>query len=146
MSISPITFDKIPLPPTSNHQYISFVRRGRIIHAPSKDLVNFKRQMQEYWLTQGDTLKFTRELFSGYPLKVHVDLYFERSRILSKRGSFKRLDVSNRIKALHDSLADALLIDDCMFVRISAEKHGVQKISDEGCSVRIEVTEYCELQ
>lgn len=71
--------------------------------------------------------------------------YFEKSRILSKKLLPKQLDVSNRLKALHDALAKALLIDDCHFFRISAEKQIVPDKRQEGVTVFIEPCDIIEI-
>lgn len=52
---------------------------------------------------------------------IRVDAYvmLDHKRLLKKDGSAKRLDVSNRAKALHDELAKCLQIDDCNFKPVS---------------------------
>lgn len=90
-----------------------------------------------------DSIKFARETLAGYPLHFHVDLGFERSRIISKKGTFKRMDVSNRLKAIHDCFATALLIDDSMFIEVSARKRAVAK-EREGAIVTIGLCDFIE--
>lgn len=138
-------FQKVPLPPSSNNQYVSFVKNGKIMRGSSKELTQFKRAMEMYWLTQKQALIFARETFCGKPLYVHVDFMFSKDRLLNKQGHFKKLDVSNRIKAIHDSLADALLTDDSCFVKISAEKFAVPGRHQESATIRIETYEFTEL-
>lgn len=133
---APISFFEIPLPPSSNNQYRSFVKGGKITHVSSKELVAFKSAMERYFLSDMTFLKFAREKLSGSPLHFHTDFYFLRKRLFTKEGSFKRLDVSNRLKALHDCFAKALLIDDSYYVEISAKKYPVE---DE-CLERVNVT------
>ena len=139
-------FKKVPLPPSSNNQYISILRHGKIIRASSKELTTFKKNMEWYWIEHNNQLKIAREIFSGLPLSIHVDFFFEKSRLISKKGHLKRLDVSNRLKAIHDALASALLIDDCFFVRISAEKYAVSNKQEECAMITIEAHEFVELE
>ena len=143
--MSEFVFRNVPLPPSSNGQYRSGLVRGKIRHFASQELRNFKVAMQAYFLEHMNNVKIARELLSGYPLSIHAAFGFERSRLLTKKGSFKRLDVSNRLKALHDEFAKALLIDDCCFVRISAMKYAVKSKGDEKATVTIGLTEFEEM-
>lgn len=141
-----MTFVGMPLPPSSNNMYKSFMQRGRIRHVCSLETNAFKCQMRAYWRKESLSVKFAREAFAGHPLSVHIEFGFEFSRLLTKKGHFKKLDVSNRLKALHDSIAEALLIDDSCFVCISATKYAVQKKEQEMASVTISLTEFVEYQ
>ena len=138
-------FKLVPLPPSSNNQYFSFVRNGKILRGASKELTQFKKAMAMYWLTQKRELLFAREQLSGKPLSVHIDFMFAKERIFTKKGYLKKLDVSNRLKAIHDSLADALLTDDCFFVNISADKLAVKSKYEESATIRVEACEFTEL-
>lgn len=140
-----MVFKGVPIPPSSNNQYLMIRARGKILHVPSPELKRFRLAMEHYFLEQSDAVKFAREIFVGHPLSIHCAFAFEKSRLVSKKGSFKRLDVSNRLKALHDAFADALLIDDCAFVNISAKKYAVQKEMDEQVTVEIAVAEFEEM-
>lgn len=142
--LSTVTFKGVPLPPSSNNQYRSFLQGGKIRHVSSQELKLFKQAMDFYFLQNVNLVKFSREAFGGYPLHFHVDFGFERSRIISKKGTFKRMDVSNRLKAIHDTFAGALLIDDSMFVEISAKKRAVASVSDEGAIVTIGLCDFIE--
>lgn len=143
MNHSTMTFKRVPIPPSSNNQYKSFMQGGKIRHVSSTELKKFKETMHYYFLENMQVLKFARESFSGFPLSFHIDFGFERSRVLTKTGSFKRMDVSNRLKAIHDSFAEALLIDDSMFVEVSARKR-VVAAENQGAIVTIGVTEFVE--
>ncbi len=139
-----MVFRGVPIPPSSNNQYV-LVRRGRkTFHVPSKELKAFRTAMAVYFAENADALKFAREVFVGHPLTIYSELCFEKSRILTKKGTFKRLDVSNRLKALHDAFAEALLIDDCCFVAVSARKTAVQSVADEQTIVEISLADFEE--
>ncbi len=116
--------------------------RGKIRHFPAKGLREFKVAMKAYFLQNHVTMKLAREALSGHALSIHTSFGLEKSRILTKKGSFKRLDVSNRLKALHDEFAKALLIDDCCFVQLSALKYCVLTALDEKATVTIALTDF----
>jgi len=137
-------FKNVPLPPSSNNQYRSFMSGGRIRHVASQELVAFKKSMEYYWLEHSKELIFARDTFSGYPINVSIEFRFLKSRLITKKGSFKRLDVSNRLKAVHDCFASALLIDDSCFVKVSAEKQSVEKEECEGATVTLSICDFVE--
>ena len=121
------------MPPSSNHQYKSFVRHGKIIHVCSPELVAFKNEMKDWSNFNRGWLKRAKADFQGHPLFIKTFFYFERSRVLTKNGKMKKLDVSNRLKALHDAFAGAIGIDDSQFVRIYASKSvaSIEKVDIE---------------
>jgi Holliday junction resolvase RusA-like endonuclease len=140
-----IVFKGIPLPPSSNNQYILVRGRGKTFHAPSQELKRFRLAMEFYWAENLAAVKLAQQLFPGHPLTIHASFGFEKSRLLTKKGTFKRLDVSNRLKALHDSVAAAIGIDDCNFVAVSARKYAVQKAIDEQVTVEIDFADFEEM-
>jgi Holliday junction resolvase RusA-like endonuclease len=77
---------------------------------------------------------------------IHIDtiFYMHRSRILCKDGSPKRNDTSNRLKALHDALAQILGIDDSYFWSVSADKVAVDDESLVGVDITMVISEYKE--
>src|SRR3954468_4882489 len=99
----------LPMPPSSNNQYVSFQRHGKICHVPSKDLVTY-RQAMEAW--QGKNAEYCLRLRAEIgeaaqrsTLAVSARLLFHRRRLYTLEGKPKKLDASNRAKALHDELA-----------------------------------------
>jgi len=122
-----VLLTKLPIPPSSNNQY-ALVRRGhKTFHVPSKKLTQFQAKMQAYPYTNPDLYLIHKQaihqwLKEGYPLEIRCLFFFRRDRIFTKKNTVKRLDVSNRIKALHDCLCKLLEIDDSLFFRVTAEK------------------------
>jgi Holliday junction resolvase RusA-like endonuclease len=116
------------MPVSSNSQYKSFMSsNGKIRHAASEGLRKFKSDMNAYWWRHQTELSQYREIFKNWVanrlyLDVHCLFLFEESKVFTKDGRPKKMDTSNRLKAIHDCLADYLQIDDCYFFRISAEK------------------------
>jgi Holliday junction resolvase RusA-like endonuclease len=139
-----IRFTGLPFPPTSNHQYVSFVRGGKVRHAASKGLTLFNRDMNVWALKHAPQLAAARVqigewIRSGMTLDVRVYLGFDRSKIMLKDGSRpKKVDASNRLKAIHDALADSLGIDDSIFWSVTAEKMEIQEGAQECVTVTIQ--------
>lgn len=117
-----VVFERVPMPPTSNLAYSSFMRGGRVVRVCSKELVAFKSQFSAYHMANLNGFGAGKLIFGGKPLFIDCDFYFPQERLYTKDGRLKRLDVSNRLKALHDCMATALEIDDCQFMEISARK------------------------
>lgn len=132
----------LPIPPSSNSQYKLFRRGNKTYHVPTDELIIFKELMERYpdkhpneyqshlkimsdWLAKGLTLEF------------HATFFFSHKRVWTLKNTPKRMDVSNRIKALHDCVSSILNVDDCVFFRISAEKTVVKENEAESVSIEI---------
>jgi len=139
--VQAIVFEDMPIPPTSNMQYAIVHRPNGRQFVPKKELVRYKKAMADYFLKNHVAIKHAREVLAGKALSVQAFFAFEYSRLYTKKGNFKRLDVSNRLKALHDCLAKALLIDDCCFVHIGAAKYAVDTKEEEHCCVNISIVD-----
>lgn len=135
-------FDHLPIPPSSNNQYI-LVRRGRkTYHVPSEELKTFKKEMASYAVFNRKAFEFNKGVVGawvgeGCLLEVKAEMFFEHSRIFCKDGSPKKFDVSNRLKALHDQLALLLDIDDKWFFKVFASKSPVASQLNEKVVVQI---------
>lgn len=134
-------FSKLDMPPTSNNMYFLARRGAKTFHIPSDELKKFKTSILQYKYTQPQeyltNLKLVQSwVNAGKALEVRCLFFFKRIRLLTKDNRPKKIDVSNRIKALHDSVSELMQIDDCYFFRISAEK--VISLTDqEMCYVEI---------
>lgn len=116
----------LPIPPSSNNQYM-IVKRGRkMLHVPSKELTEYKLKMNNISILDPDFKSFKDTIRGwverGYVLEIRAQFYFKHNRIFTKDSRVKKMDVSNRIKALHDSLSAILGVDDSFFFQIFAEK------------------------
>lgn len=58
----------------------------------------------------------------GGLLEARAFFFFKKERLFTLKNKPKKLDVSNRIKAIHDSLCKLLEIDDSLFFKVTAEK------------------------
>ncbi len=126
-----IYLNGLPNPPSCNALYPTF--RGRRIK--SKALIEFTRSVGYWGLAHKLTVLEAREVCQywisvGYFLKLSAEINFKKERIFCKDGRVKKMDASNRIKALHDSISESILcIDDSYFWSVSIEK----MVSDLEC-------------
>lgn len=134
-------FEKIPIPPSSNNQYKSFVRRGQVMHVSSPELVRYKADFARWARGQRVALQGVQAALSSKRLKVSVVIYFRENRLIAKNGNFKRIDVGNRIKALHDCFAKEIGIDDSAFYEISARKQPVPVEAEEYCTLIVSLAD-----
>lgn len=141
-----ICLSGLPLPPSSNNQYKTVLMRGKMLRVPSADYKKFKADFGAWLYENKRAVEAAREKIAPLAdagLKCSVFLGFAACRLVSQKGKFKRLDVSNRMKALHDIVADALGIDDSCFVSVTAEKFYVEAHEKESSVIKFEP---CELR
>lgn len=139
-----IIFSGIPIPPSSNNMYCNSRRGGRIKSAAFRI---WERDFAVWALDSAQTFARGRQLVKerlkqGKVMAVHCTFYFNRSRIFCKDGKPKKQDASNYIKALHDAMAETLLIDDCWFFDGMTRKRPVDSLvpgSSEMAVVEIEL-------
>lgn len=141
-----IILNDIPIPPSSNHQYNSIIVKGRPVRVPAKEFNTYKKQFAEWFFRNKELVTQARETIRIWnsPLEVAMYCCFDHSRLITKDGRCKRLDISNRSKILHDLLSDALQIDDSVFVSTPMEK--AIATTNEGVIVKIRPFQfrYCE--
>lgn len=117
----------LPLPPSSNNQYLLVRRKGKSYHVSSPELKKFKVEMEEYPLKRPNDFIQNLSLIKAWKekklrLEFHSTFYFSYGRIFTKDHRPKKMDVSNRIKALHDCVASMLGMDDSIIFKMVAEK------------------------
>jgi len=125
MSNQVIVLTGIPIPPSVNGQYSTFVRRGRAIRIKSKESIDYIKAFELWAIQNFRTLNEARNsiiLWNSKFVEVSMFAGFKQERILCKDGSPKKMDISNRTKLIHDLLAIKIALDDCCFVRTPAEK------------------------
>jgi hypothetical protein len=129
-----------PMPPSSNNIYLTLKNRRRV---KSKEMREFERDAVQWSMAMGSQLDQARSLAKicqaqkNLAVDVHCQFFFKRERIRCKDGTPKRLDTSNRFKALHDMLSQILKLDDCYFWHVSGEKHETTGRSPEQVSIRL---------
>lgn len=132
-----ITIGKLPLPPSSNHQYFPLVmpsRAGgrpvaRLI--PSDKLKAFKRDMANWHLSRQRLAQqarlFVLECFARKNF-VRLDTYWciPKNELFYKNGNPQKSDLFNRLKALHDSFCEIAGFDDSRIKAGYAEQLGIE--------------------
>lgn len=134
-------FPRLPIPPSSNNQYFLARRGKKTYHIPSEELRDFKRTMAMYPSTCTDFL-MSKHIIQGWvneglQLAISSVFFFKSERLFTKKDLPKRLDCSNRIKALHDSLSSLLEVDDSWFFQVFAQKAECEKNLSEMCCTEI---------
>jgi len=117
-----ILIQNFPLPPSENQIYRNVPRVGRVA---TQELKDYKRACAFWGMANKQYKQIFWELAQEYPghvLKVDAYIILKHERLWTKDGRPKKLDASNRLKALHDQLAEYLGIDDKAFFNVSAEK------------------------
>lgn len=120
-----IVLTGIPIPPSVNGQYSTFVRRGRAIRIKSKEAVDYIKAFELWAIQNFRNLNEARNsiiLWNSKFVEVSMFAGFKKERVLCKDVSPKKMDISNRTKLIHDLLAIKINLDDCCFVRTPAEK------------------------
>jgi len=75
------------------------------------------------------------EIPPGHVIKVDRLYYFKPHKIVTKEGKPRKIDISNRIKALDDTLSQLIGIDDSYFTtgsygRLPIEREGLEESVD----------------
>lgn len=120
-----VTIRALPMPPSVNSMYVNNQKTGG--RFPSREAKLFK-------LECAATLKYTQLapgvtlLLKARPLALSLEFFWPASKLTTKDGRPKRIDVSNRIKGIEDAICDGLDFDDSQFVRV----HAVKRIDEHG--------------
>lgn len=132
-----------PLSPSSNQLYSSV--NGRLIK--SQEGRRYAASIQSYALTKHHEIKkIKEELKPSDILKVDFYFVFRRSRIISKKNEYKKLDAHNRLKSAADGLADIIGIDDKQFITGICEKVICEEHEREQIIIHISKTHQRKLE
>lgn len=108
--MSEIMLLDFPMPPSENAMYRNREKGGR---CATKALLDYRQAVQDWvWSHQNQFHRIRKMIPKNELLRVGTVFCFPRSRIFTKDGRPKRLDTSNRIKAIHDEVGKLLEIDD----------------------------------
>jgi len=110
----------IPMPPSTNHLYASIKTRGRIIRVKSQEYKSWEKEFFAWSVVYRAQIKAVKEWAleqTSRNCTIRLDRYFWfcRSDIVCKDGTPKKLDVTNRIKAIDDAIAKLIGIDDSWY-------------------------------
>lgn len=136
-----IVFDNFPIPPSSNAIYRSFFNKkiGRLVHYKSKELKAYQVLVDSWASNRSMMIAAAKHVLESgvrdHMNSIRVDAYFglKRSRLWTRENTRKKIDVSNRIKALHDTLSTCLGIDDRFFFPGDCEPVVVADLMEDEC-------------
>lgn len=135
-----IIFDHFPMPPSSNEIYRHFrdPKTKKIRRVSSNALTHYKKACQQWALVNHQLCK-AANLYLRDEKYIQVDVWVAMriERIHDANGAVKKLDVSNRGKALFDQLAEAIKIDDRHFKRTRIDKVVADSWETECCIIRL---------
>lgn len=123
---------RLPIPPTSNRFVIP--AHGRLIKSP--EARKYETTLRVYELRNFKEIEAIRSCFAGKTLCVDRYFVFDKTRVISKKDTIKKLDTSNRVKILDDCVSKLIGIDDCMFITGICEKLWCDNPKDEQVIVR----------
>ncbi len=107
----------LPMPPSMNGMYDSAIIDGKQRRVKAANMKAYERDMATWALANSSTLRELRAQLAmrpnGFYLTVDATFLFHRANVRTLKGLPKRNDTSNRIKALHDQLAQLFGVDDC---------------------------------
>lgn len=140
-----IIFDKFPMPPSSNEIYKHFTnpKTKKVVRVSSNALKDYKKQCDQWALVNHRLCKLAN-MYLRDEMYIQVDVWVAMhiERIHTGRGEVKKLDVSNRGKALFDCLSAAIGVDDRHFKRTRLDKIVASEFEPECCIIRMS---RCEL-
>lgn len=124
---------KLPMPPSSNNQYFPRILPGRAGGqmarlVPTGDLTKYQKSVTERWKNENLTAVYKcratlREwMLHQQMIEITIFACFGYFDLFTQEGIPKRMDASNRVKALNDCLSEILEIDDCWFWRVNIVK------------------------
>lgn len=109
------------LPPSSNNIYVRHPSgKGRVLSGKAR---RFKiRAMQA--VQEGARVALMK-LQPNVPYALHLAIFFEQVENKASRYGhrYKKMDLSNRIKLIEDTIAEAVGLDDCHNFQTVMEKH-----------------------
>lgn len=162
------TLSMLPMPPSSNRQYAARSFPGR--HAkgfagpkdaafamaricPTGELTRYEKAIKETWKNEGTNLVALYKcraalkdwLLKGLYVNVETFAFFPYFDVFTQKGTPKKMDGTNRLKALHDCLADLLEVDDSFFFDANVKKR-VDEKDRKFCVVRFTPVKALTLQ
>lgn len=109
------------LPPTSNNIYVRHpAGRGRVLSAKAR---HFKIRAMQAVQSHGRVVLL--QVKRNVPYKLHLAIFFEQveNKASRKGDRYKKMDLSNRIKLIEDTIAEAVGLDDSHNFISTQEKH-----------------------
>jgi len=116
-----IQLKDLPIPPSANALYSSFVRGNKIFKCKSKVYTEYEKKIKLYGIKNHSLLlsahKQIKVWLENPQVVLNIDqvFYQPKTDCLTLDGRIKKNDVFNLLKALHDQIGFLLLIDDRFF-------------------------------
>ena len=134
-----VTLEKLPMPHSVNKNFL--FSKGRFIK--SKEARAFDAAVYVWALANKKKIDAARVIVGrwvteGYLLTLDIDFFFQRSRLFSKKGSVKMIDLNNRLKPIVDAVSKLVEVDDRFFFQHTIRKVGCADFESESCVVRID--------
>jgi len=118
-----ITIQSFPFPPQLSKLYNSFYKNGKVNKVKSKEYTQYLKEVNAYHWARESEFREARDALKEFEsFKMTYYVMFPYSKVFTKKGALKKCDVSNREKALSDSLATCLGIDDQRFNNVELIK------------------------
>jgi len=133
-----IVFDHFPIPPSSNSIYKHFLdRRTKKVRRVSTDkLIRFKKDCANWSMINRSLCTLANDYLKNEPfISVEVFVGLHSNTIFTKSGAVRKMDVSNRGKALFDCLSNIIGVDDSHFIDVRLTKYVVSNDTPERCKI-----------
>lgn len=122
-NFTPIELEQLPIPPISNHRLLP--HNGRLIKSP--ECRQFDQKMKHYFIKLRSAVFPMRNLVKewlreDYCIKLELNFYWPKEKLISKKNEPKRLDLDGRLKSTIDAVAEILDFDDKFVIEIQARK------------------------
>ena len=120
--MTPVLHVWVPfLPPSSNNIYVQHpTGKGRVLSSKAR---TFKIRAMQTLQTEGKTA--LKILERNVPYELRLDIFFEQveNKQSTKGNRYKKIDLSNRVKLIEDTVSEAIGLDDCHNFRQVLMKH-----------------------
>ena len=129
----------IPMPPSVNAIYKSIVVGKKLIRCKSKVYYEYDKIIKDWTHENFDDLKSVKDqiktlINTGSVLSIDRYFCFHKESLFTKMDTIKRLDVTNRIKVLDDTVMRLFEIDD-KYIWFGYEEKVILSPSDDECVI-----------
>lgn len=118
-----IELSNLPMPPIANHRLMP--SRGRLIKSP--EIRHYDQAVKHYFIRLKSNAFVYRSIIAhwlanNYAIKVDLNFYWPKSKLISKKNEPKRIDLDGRLKSTIDAISEICGFDDKHVVEIVAKK------------------------
>lgn len=131
----------VPLPPSMNNAYPTN-RYG--VRFKSKDYRQWEKDLKVWALLNHSLVKEAIEAFSivreNHIVQIDTHYFFPWKQVVTLKNTPKKNDTSNRLKILHDGIADLIKLDDSYFWHGSFTKTAIPPECNDSGYVDVHLT------